>query len=80
MFGDMGHGTMLFCFAIYLFTLKPNPAKPKLLDDAFPFRFLFLFMGFFAIYCGMIYNDFLSLSLDLYGSCFIPEHDKYTRT
>jgi V-type H+-transporting ATPase subunit a len=27
-------------------------------------------MGFFALYCGLIYNDFVSLRLNLFGSCY----------
>jgi V-type H+-transporting ATPase subunit a len=31
-------------------------------------------MGFFAIYCGLIYNDFMSVPIDFFGSCYtIPE-------
>lgn len=27
-------------------------------------------MGLFATYCGFLYNDFMSMSLDLFGSCY----------
>lgn len=36
-------------------------------------RYFVFFMGFFAFYCGFLYNDFMSLSLDLFGSCYNAE-------
>jgi len=33
-------------------------------------RYLLLMMGFFACYCGFLYNDFLSIPLNLFGSCY----------
>ncbi len=35
-----------------------------------PARYLFALMGFFALYCGVLYNDFASLRLNLFGSCY----------
>jgi len=35
-----------------------------------PGRHLIVLMGFFSFYCGLMYNDFLYLSLDLFGSCY----------
>ena len=29
-------------------------------------------MGFFAFYCGWIYNDFMSIPTNLWGSCYEP--------
>lgn len=37
-------------------------------------RYLLLLMGFFATYCGLIYNDFMSIPLTLFGSsCYAGE-------
>lgn len=30
-------------------------------------------MGFFALFAGTIYNDFLSLSFNTFGSCYDPQ-------
>ena len=27
-------------------------------------------MGLFAFYCGFVYNDFMSIALDFFGSCY----------
>jgi V-type H+-transporting ATPase subunit a len=35
-----------------------------------PHKYLFALMGFFATYCGFVYNDFLSINLNLFGSCY----------
>ena len=41
-------------------------------------RYLFLTMGFFATYCGFIYNDMMAMPLNLFGSCYenIPGSEK----
>lgn len=40
------------------------------LKDLVPIRYLLLLMGFFAAYCGLMYNDLMSLPLNLFGSCY----------
>jgi V-type H+-transporting ATPase subunit a len=73
MFGDIGHGTILFSYGIYLcifdrfFNSKQNRSKFR------AFRYLILLMGVFSVYCGFIYNDFFSLSLNLFGTCYQGE-------
>lgn len=71
MFGDIGHGGVLFLFGIFLcfkneaLREAKSPLKPLL--EA---RYLLLVLGFFAFYCGFIYNDFFSIPFDLFGSCY----------
>jgi len=55
MFGDIGHGSILFGFALTLIffydRLKDGP-----LGGLAAHRYTFALMGFFAVYCGFIYN------------------------
>lgn len=72
MYGDIGHGFFLFLFGIYLTHQSDNIARAKNhpLKAALPARYLLLFMGFFAFYCGWMYNDFLSIPLGIFGTCY----------
>ena len=95
MFGDMGHGLILFCISLYLFHLA-NKGKRKnnniinndempnvcheqnildskddsMLKSLVQFRYFFLICSIFAIFCGLMYNEFFSVPLDFFGSCY----------
>jgi len=72
MFGDIGHGFILLLFGIFLClkadSIKEN--KHSILKDFTKARYLILLMGIFSFYCGWIYNDFLSLPLPIFNSCY----------
>jgi V-type H+-transporting ATPase subunit a len=78
MFGDIGHGSLMLAFAIFLCM---NGEKLKDAGGSKEFmiivrsRYLFLLMGFFAVYCGFIYNDMMAMPLDLFGSCYETDGD-----
>jgi V-type H+-transporting ATPase subunit a len=68
MFGDIGHGFLLFLFGLYLlFNNDSLQGTWKIFGRA---RYLLTFMGFFACFCGWMYNDFLSIPLNVFGSCY----------
>ncbi|CAD8156140.1 unnamed protein product [Paramecium pentaurelia] len=78
MFGDIGHGGVLFILAFLL--VKNSDTLRKLPDFAglIQVRYLFLLMGICALYCGIIYNDFMSLTWNIFGSCFenVPDSEE----
>lgn len=72
MFGDIGHGGALFLFALFLVLKREEIQKGgSFLSHILIVRWLLLFMGFFAMYAGFIYNDFLSIPWNLFGSCYV---------
>ena len=74
MFGDIGHGLILFLFAIYLCLFNDKISKSKsILKPALFARYFLLLMGFFAVYCGFLYNDFLSIPIN-FNSCYEIEN------
>ena len=77
MFGDIGHGSVLLIFALYLCFFKDSIIKSKsLLTSIVPHRYFLVLMGFFAVYCGLLYNDFLSIPVN-FSSCYnITQLDK----
>ena len=71
MFGDIGHGFLLFLFGNYLIFFKDDIIQSKsALRPALRARYLFVMMGFFAFYNGWMYNDFLSFPLGIFGTCY----------
>jgi V-type H+-transporting ATPase subunit a len=72
MFGDIGHGLALLLFSIYICydADKIKEDKKSILKVAVKARYLLLLMGIFAFYCGWMYNDFLSVPLPIFGTCY----------
>lgn len=40
------------------------------LKDLYEFRYMLFMMAFFSVFCGFMYNDFMSLPLNLFDSCY----------
>jgi len=73
MFGDVGHGTLLFLGALAL-VLYEKRLEGKDLGEVpgmlYTGRYMLLLMGIFATYCGLIYNECFCLPLNLFGTIF----------
>ncbi|XP_078125132.1 V-type proton ATPase 116 kDa subunit a isoform X1 [Sander vitreus] len=72
MFGDLGHGVLMTCAALYL-VLRENRLMAQKNDNemfsmVFAGRYIILLMGIFSVYTGIIYNDCFSKSLNVFGS------------
>ena len=76
MFGDIGHSLFLLCLAIYLLINNKTLSKSSnsMIQIIAQARYFLLLMGIFSLYCGLLYNDFLSTPL-YFKSCY-PKHGK----
>ncbi|XP_073697594.1 V-type proton ATPase 116 kDa subunit a isoform X4 [Garra rufa] len=72
MFGDLGHGILMTCAALYLVLRETRLIAQKndneMFNMIFAGRYIILLMGLFSVYTGIIYNDCFSKSLNVFGS------------
>lgn len=70
MFGDIGHGAVLLILGLYLcFNNEKLSKSNSILKPALFARYFVLLMGFFGVFCGLLYNDFLSIPF-YFSSCY----------
>jgi V-type H+-transporting ATPase subunit a len=73
MYGDIGHGFCLLLFGIYMVMTEKKLEKgnvDEMTAQIYGGRYMMTMMGAFAMYAGLVYNDFFSLPLNLFGSKF----------
>lgn len=77
MYGDIGHGSLLLAAGVYMLkngaSLKQS--ESDLVKGFYGARFLITAMGFFAVYAGLMYNDFFSMGTAFFSSRFEDPSD-----
>ena len=81
MFGDIGHGLLLFIASAYIeINYKKILNSNSFLKGIIKYRYILLLMGFYSFFCGIIYNDFMSIPLSIFSSCYINDKNKREAT
>jgi V-type H+-transporting ATPase subunit a len=73
MFGDFGHGLLLFSLAAWIVMNEKELQKKdygEMWDMFFGGRYIVLLMGLFSIFTGLIYNDVFSQAMTLLPSAY----------
>ncbi|CAD5226514.1 unnamed protein product [Bursaphelenchus xylophilus] len=75
MFGDLGHGILMFLAGLFLVVREKNLEARQIRDEIFTMffggRYIILLMGMFSIHAGIIYNDIFAKSFNVFGSSWV---------
>jgi len=72
MYGDVGHGFLLFLAGLWL-VWNAQSIKHSI-PAAYDARYIIVMMGFFGMYAGFMYNDFFSIGFNFFGTRWSPIH------
>lgn len=79
--GDFGHGLLMFAFAMYLLGNEQKFLR-QTLDEIFGMcfggRYCIALMAAFSIFTGLIYNEFFSMPMTLFGGTRMRVSDTTT--
>ncbi|NXA14857.1 VPP3 ATPase, partial [Sapayoa aenigma] len=74
MFGDVGHGLLMFLFALWMVLYEDSPRLRQGTSEIwltfFEGRYLILLMGAFSVYTGFIYNECFSKATVIFPSAW----------
>jgi len=89
MFGDYGHGSIVWFCGLILVLGEPWLRNYEIGKQVVPFRYFLFLMGMFSMWNGLLYNEYFAIPNNWFGTCYDTDRNNpedfnnggvYTRT